>query len=143
MSVATAALDEALFAPVVQIPERARSCAPPERLASVTTLHRPNERTVAAPLRLTRRGVVVLAAAVAVLAVALMGAAWLSAPSSATGTSRATVPDTVTVQSGDSLWSIATRVAPQRDPRAEVADLQRVNRLSGSALVPGQLLRTH
>jgi hypothetical protein len=41
------------------------------------------------------------------------------------------------------LWSIATQVAPSRDPRAEVAELQRVNHLDGVELAAGQLLRTH
>ena len=53
------------------------------------------------------------------------------------------MPATVTVQPGDTLWSIATRLAPQRDPRAEVADLQQLNHLGGGPLVPGQVLRTH
>jgi hypothetical protein len=39
------------------------------------------------------------------------------------------------------LWSIAARVAPNVDPRAEVEVLQRVNRLPGAELVPGQRLR--
>jgi LysM repeat protein len=47
----------------------------------------------------------------------------------------------VTVQPGDTLWSIATRVAPQRDPRAEVAALQKRNHLADVALVPGQVLQ--
>lgn len=135
MSVATE------FPPVVHIPDRARICLPAKRLARVTTLHQPSRAAVAAPLRLTRRGVVVLAAVVAVLAVTLIGAARLSAPSGDTRTSP--VPDTVTVQPGDSLWSIAGRLTPQRDPRAEVADLERVNHLSRAVLVPGQVLRTH
>src|SRR5579875_2021509 len=42
------------FAPVVYIPEQARTC-PPDRLATVTPLYRPSERTVAPPVRLTRR----------------------------------------------------------------------------------------
>ena len=46
------------------------------------------------------------------------------------------------VGAGDSLWSIAARIAPQRDPRAEVADLQRVNHLASTDLTPGQILRT-
>ncbi len=141
MSVATA-LGEPQFAPA-RIPEFAVRCVPPERLASVTTLHHASERAVASPVRLTRRGVLVLGAAVAGLAAALMVGAWVSAPGSASGTSRAIAPDTVTVRSGDSLWSIAVRVSPRRDPRAEVGDLQRVNHLRGTALVPGQVLRTH
>jgi nucleoid-associated protein YgaU len=137
MSVATE------FAPDVYIPERARASAVPGRLATVTVLHRPDERTVAPPLRLTRRGVLVLGAAVALLALALVGFAWASAPSGASGAEPSRVPDAVTVHAGDTLWSIAAQVAPQRDPRAEVGDLQKLNGLSGVALVPGQVLRTH
>jgi LysM repeat protein len=47
----------------------------------------------------------------------------------------------VTVRPGDTLWGIASRVAPQRDPRAEIALLQRLNGLHDVALVPGQVLR--
>lgn len=137
MSVATE------FAPVVFIPERARTCPPPaQRLASVTALHRPAHNSVTAPVRLTRRGAAVVAVAVAVLALTLFAIAWLSAPGDAAGAPHATA-ETVTVEPGDSLWSIAGRVAPQRDPRAEVADLQRLNHLGGAALFPGQVLRTH
>jgi hypothetical protein len=131
------------FAPVVYIPESARTC-PAQRLATVTQLYRPSERTVAPPVRLTRRGVVVLAAAVAVLASALMLLAWLSAPASAggSGAGAASVPAHITVRPGDTLWSIATRVAPNRDPLAEVADLKQWNSLGTGPLIPGQVLRT-
>jgi len=153
MSVATE------WEPIVDIPERARrtqrtartsvgACGPavPVRLASVTTLHRPPAAAVEAGLRLTRRGVQVVAAAVAVLAIGLVLLARASAPSGSAAGSAAgphRVPDVVTVRAGDTLWSIASRLAPQRDPRAEIADLQRLNRLGGAALVPGQVLRTH
>lgn len=113
----------------------------PARLATVTALHRPPEQAVAPQLRLTRRGVHVVAAAVAVLAVALVALARVSAPSP--GASAHHVPDTITVRSGDTLWSIAGRVAPDRDPGAEIAELQRLNDLSGVALEPGEVLRTH
>jgi nucleoid-associated protein YgaU len=114
----------------------------PQRLATVTTLHRPPLRAIAPQLRLTRRGVYVVAAALAVLAVALVALARVSAPA-ASPAAGPSVPDTVTVQAGDTLWSIAGRLAPHGDPQAEVADLQRLNHLSGTALVPGQVLRTH
>jgi hypothetical protein len=130
MSVATE------FAPVVFIPERARTVRPE---ATVLTLHAPSPASVAPPLRLTRRGVVVLAALVAVLAGALLALAGLSAPT-ASGTHVG--PASVTVRSGDTLWSIASRVAPGADPRAEVATLQRLNHLRGTALTPGQVLAT-
>lgn len=134
MSVATE------FAPVFEIPERARVQRP---LATVTQLHRPSAQAVAAPLRLTRRGVFAAAALVAVLAVALIALAWASAPSVASGSSSARpVPPNVSVQQGDSLWSIAARVAPNTDPRVEVDRLQSLNHLAGDSLQPGELLRT-
>jgi hypothetical protein len=137
MSVATE------FAPVVRIPPQARGPRPPERLATVTTLYRPSPRSVAPPMRLTRRGVLVLAAAVAVLASALVTLAWLSAPSIAGGAPARPVADVVTVPPGGSLWSVATQLAPNRDPRAEIEQLKRLNHLDDEPLVPGQVLRTH
>jgi hypothetical protein len=42
------------------------------------------------------------------------------------------------VQSGDSLWSIAERVAPDSDPRDVVARIVSLNQLSTSMVTPGQ-----
>lgn len=114
-------------------------------VASNDVVERPVLRSTpsSAPARLTRRGVAVLSAAVAVLAVALVWLAARSAPSTA-ASAPAITGNSVAVAPGDSLWSIAQRVAPNRDPRAEVALLQRLNHLAGSAtLVPGQVLRIH
>jgi hypothetical protein len=46
---------------------------------------------------------------------------------------------TYTVQAGDTLWVIARRAAPERDPREVVDELIRDNRLQGQ-LHPGQQL---
>ena len=46
----------------------------------------------------------------------------------------------VTVQPGDTLWSVSRRLAPHRDPREVVEQLQRLNHLSSSALQAGQQL---
>jgi nucleoid-associated protein YgaU len=127
--------------PTVSIPARARPQAQPEapvRLASVTVLHAPRALPVATPVRLTQRGVLVLALAVALLGVGLV---WLARSSAPHAADVAPAPHSVTVRSGDTLWSIATRVAPNRDPRAEVAALQQRNRLIGVQLTPGQVLR--
>ena len=137
MSVATE------FAPVVYIPPAAR--APERPLASVTTLFVPSEETIAPPLRLTHRGVAVLAAGAALVSALLVWVAWLSAPSSAAGGGElgaGNAPASVTVGPGDTLWSIATRVAPNKDPRAEVAQLQAINHLSSVDLATGQVLLT-
>jgi nucleoid-associated protein YgaU len=131
MSVATE------FAPVVCIPPRARAHS--ERSASVLALHRPSARSVAAPLRLTRRGLILLALAVLVAGCALIGLARASAPASARPSE---APLTVLVRPGDTLWAIASRIAPERDPRAEVTVLQQLNGLTGAELAPGQVLRT-
>jgi len=90
------------------------------------------------PVRLTRRGVAVLTVAVLALGAGLIWLAKLSAPRSGPAPQ---APHAVTVQSGDTLWSIATRIAPDRDPRAEVAALERRNHLTSVDLVPGQVLR--
>jgi LysM repeat protein len=136
MSVATE------LVPTVTIPARARAAAPaevPARLASVTVLHPPREAAFApSSVRLTRRGVVVLAVAVAALAAGLMWLAKVSAPRPA---AVAPAPHSVTVRPGDTLWSIASRVAPDRDPRAEVAALQQRNHLTSVDIAPGQVLR--
>ena len=132
------------FAPVVFIPERAREWDR-RPIAEVIELHRPPADTVAPPLRLTRRGVVALGAVAGLVCAALVWAAWLSAPSvpsAGSGPAVPAAPATVTVQAGDTLWTIAGRVAPQRDPRAEVARLQRLNHLAATDLAAGQVLRT-
>ncbi|MEA2371724.1 MAG: hypothetical protein QOH12_2118 [Solirubrobacteraceae bacterium] len=135
MSVATE------LVPTVSIPDRARPfvpAGPPERLATVTALRPPRDAAGLAPVRLTRRGVVVLA--LAALAVGA-GLVWLAAVSAPRTVTPPAAPRAVTVQAGYTLWSIATRVAPQRDPRAEVAALQKRNGLADVELVPGQVLQ--
>ena len=46
----------------------------------------------------------------------------------------------ITVQPGESLWAVARRIAPQHDPRDVVAQLRRLNDLTGSQLQVGQQL---
>ena len=44
------------------------------------------------------------------------------------------------VQPGDSLWTVAQRIAPEHDTREVVAQIQRLNDLDGATLQVGQLL---
>lgn len=89
--------------------------------------------------RLTVRGrrcLVVLA--VAAIALAFWGGRALGATASpdvhgATGS--------VVVQPGDTLWSIAQRAVPSRDPRDTVQQLMQLNRLRAVEIRPGQQLR--
>jgi hypothetical protein len=133
-------------------PERWRAAPGPRHLAlvpqptpqptthggSVVELLPPADSGSAAPLRLTRRGVAAVAVAVAVLSTTVLALAARSAPVPA----RVDSPARVSVRPGDTLWAVATRVAPQLDPRAEVAALQRLNHLTDSTLRPGQIVRT-
>lgn len=47
---------------------------------------------------------------------------------------------TYVVRAGDTLWSIAGRIAPGEDPRPLVDAIARVNGVSAGDLVPGQAL---
>jgi hypothetical protein len=129
------------FTPV--LPERDWRDAPwdarrddPRQLADVVPLFAPADTP---RLRLTRRG----RRAAALLVFGVAGAlVWLAAQSAPAAAPNPRVPAAVTVLPGDTLWSIAARVAPGTDPRAEVDALLRLNHLSGPALLPGQVLRT-
>lgn len=89
-------------------------------------------------LRLTRRGRFVLLVLPALLALS-GGLIALSAPGVAEASS-AMPSRTVVVGSGDSLWTIAERIAPHTDPLTTVAALQRANHLHGSSLAAGSVL---
>lgn len=101
-------------------------------------------RNAAAPapaVRLTRRGRALL---VLLLAAVLLSAFSLgrtgSQAASVLGSAGAAAPNSTTVQPGDSLWTVAQRIAPQHDTRQVVAQIQRLNDLDTATLQVGQLL---
>ena len=94
-------------------------------------------------LRLTARGRRVLLAAAALPLAVGIGVAALSGGSAlASGESPSATAsfETVTVMPGDTLWSIATSIAPQADPREVIGDITRLNMLEGGALQIGDEL---
>jgi nucleoid-associated protein YgaU len=113
----------------------------PARVGDLSVLHAPRQPERAAPVRLTRRGVIVLSALLASVAGSLVWFAALSAPGAPAAGASAPHGSQVTVHAGDTLWTIASRVAPNSDPRAEIAALQQRNHLSDEKLAPGQVLR--
>jgi LysM domain len=136
--------------PYITIPDRARRTTPAVVLSFPPVAAPPDESgpdpasddlaVAAGQLRLTRRGrAVALVAALACLA----GGLWLahlSAPASVPPQHGA--PRTVMVSGHDTLWSIAARIAPERDPRVVVAELERRNDLPDATIRAGQQLLT-
>lgn len=91
------------------------------------------------PVRLTRRGRVVLAGLGAVLALLVAG---LAAPASqaSPASSGAGGGPVVVVQPGDTLWSVAARHRPHHDLPGRIEEIRRLNDLPGHTIHPGQEL---
>jgi nucleoid-associated protein YgaU len=73
----------------------------------------------------------------------VLAAVWAGPVAQAFGGAEAPEPVSMSsyvVRSGDTLWSIAERVAPGRDPRPLVEAISEANRVDAGALVPGRTL---
>lgn len=93
-------------------------------------------------LRITARGRRVLAGLVALPVAGAIAFAVLSGGSALALGEQTTgnTFETVTVQPGDTLWSIAGEVAPDVDPRDAVAAISRLNLIDGGVIEVGQHL---
>ncbi len=110
---------------------------------------RPAARVARPPARLTRRGRIVVTG-VAVLAAGALSVGLATAAQAGRGTAGAdqgTVQASpgryvarVTVQPGQSLWSLAEAYDPGADPRDVVLRIQQLNSLPGAQLQAGQAL---
>lgn len=92
-------------------------------------------------LRLTTRGRRVLAVLASIPAVVALSIAIVSgggALAAGEQSAPAGTFETVTVMPGDTLWSVAERVAPAADPRDVVDAIMRLNALSTARLDAGQ-----
>jgi hypothetical protein len=95
------------------------------------------------PLRLTRRGRIALIGFPVMLLTALMVlvAAFFTSTAQAAGTAGEPLRTVVVnVAAGETLWSLAGELAPERDPRDVVAEIVEVNGLESSVLQAGQKL---
>ena len=89
-------------------------------------------------VRLTRRGR--LAVVLTVLVLLVVGFSMGRVSSQAADSAGVAAPRTVTVAQGESLWALASRIAPQVDPRLVVAQIERLNHLAGPQVMAGQQL---
>lgn len=101
----------------------------------------PGSRRPAGRAHLTRRGrltVLLILAALLFTAFSLGRAA----SQAADGSEAAPVArvEQTTVMPGDTLWSVARRIAPDNDPREVVLQIRELNKLAGSDLQVGQQL---
>ncbi|MFC7545497.1 LysM peptidoglycan-binding domain-containing protein [Plantactinospora sp. GCM10030261] len=88
------------------------------------------------PLRLTRRGRIVLIVGVLILLGAVIAVlAPASQAADPAGTSHTTV-----VRPGDTLWSVAERQLPDHDTYLVIAEIRRLNGLDGYTIYAGQEL---
>lgn len=108
-------------------------------MSAITSGSAVSTAPVVTRLRLTRRGRAVIAALVSLpLVVALVSMAINGG--GATATSSGAAVETVTVEVGESLWSVAAAIAPEASTADVVADLIAVNKLTSAELLPGQVL---
>jgi hypothetical protein len=90
-------------------------------------------------IRLTRRGRWLLVLTVMILLVIAGFTLGRGSSLAVSGAHRST-HHSVVVQPGETMWSVAVRVAPHVDPRLVVADIQALNHLSSAGVEPGEQL---
>jgi LysM domain len=134
-----AARPELLPVPATR-PEPPHGLAPRPRLAPDQAARNQAARV---PLRLTRRGRVVIAVAtallLAVLSLVIAASAQATSHSAPSGTAQRSLVQ-VTVRPGQSLWSVAENADPNADTRVVVQQIIELNGLTGNLVFAGQRL---
>ena len=114
-------------------------------MTSTRAAHTPLRPTsVAVPgragLRLTTRGYILALLVLVLLLAAFAVGRSASSQAMERPSTPAPVLAQVTVQPGDTLWQIARRVAPEKDPRDVVSQIRRLNHLPTAAVQAGRQL---
>jgi hypothetical protein len=131
--------DQATLAEPLPVP--AARPQPPRSQAARPHAARP--QSASAPLRLTRRGRVVVAVATALLLAVLSLVIAASAQATSHPTPSGAAPRNlaqVTVRPGQTLWSVAENADPDADTRAVVQQIIELNGLTGNVVFAGQRL---
>ncbi len=96
-------------------------------------------RLAPAGLRLTVRGrLALLAASSFFLLLVVLFSGYLSADAGTSAGQQGRATGVVVVQPGETLWQIATEIAPRADPRETVALIRSLNGLDDSAIAAGR-----
>ncbi len=119
------------------------------RAAAVIGRGSPHRTVPASPVRLTRRGKIVVGALVALAVAGVTALIWFAIAGQAeaagpaglgNGVAAAHTMTRVVVRPGDTLWSIAVRTDPTADPRAVIQEIIDDNALRATAIQVGQVL---
>ncbi|GAA1006891.1 hypothetical protein Aple_091780 [Acrocarpospora pleiomorpha] len=100
----------------------------------------PKVRYPSPPVRLTRRGRIVLITFVAALTLLVLWYGTRAAVTASTGRPDHSGLPWVTVQEGDTLWEIATAVSEGNDPGPMVRQIMNLNGLPDPLIRPGSKL---
>lgn len=124
------------------IPRRLPSAGP--LLAFERSLHSVPAPEPQRPVRLTRRGRVVVLLTLLTLLLVAFTIGRVGSSQAATHRPGAAAPvasySQTTVHQGESLWAVARRVSPRQDPRSVVLKIRELNHLSSGAVQAGQQL---
>jgi LysM repeat protein len=111
------------------------------RTTSTTPDAEPMAATPRVRLRITRRGRRVVGAGVTLLVAGVVGGVLLAGPGAqASDTAGSSSFEYVTVDGGDTLWQVASEIAPTKDPRDVISDIVRLNNLGSTEVAAGQSL---
>lgn len=101
-------------------------------------------------VRLNRRGRIVIGIGTAVIlaiavvvaggALGILSGAVSESPAAASSTASSPQVDHVTVRAGQTLWQIASKAAPNADPRETILQIRKLNDLPTSAVRAGQTI---
>jgi hypothetical protein len=113
---------------------------------SSSCARRPGGTQPAAPIRLTRRGRIVLAALAVVLATVVITVIGMAAAGGAQATGHGKAGAgyqgmrQIVVRPGQTLWSIAAKAEPAADPRLVIAQIMTANSLTSTVVQAGELI---
>lgn len=119
--------------------------AVPAGVAALAAARHPSARR--APIRLTRRGRIVVGTLIGIAVAAVAAVIWLAVAGQAQASGNAKAGRSgggtvarVVVKPGQTLWGIAALVDPGADPRVVIPQIVEMNSLSSTAISVGQVL---